>query len=99
MGERAELGSADISISPPMAQTLFAAISILTRNFRFESPISTRLIDQMASVGKSLAWFWLSSPSGAGRAQLTPRGHANPRTCRFSNRFQRDFSLPPGFVH
>src|SRR5271155_2004394 len=28
-----------------------------SRNFRFESPISTRLVDQTASFGKSLAWF------------------------------------------
>jgi hypothetical protein len=68
----------------------------ISRNFRFDSPISTRLIDQTASFGKSLVWFWPTvAPAVPARLSLTSR----PRTprMRFSQSIPETL-LPPPYV-
>jgi len=49
----------------------------LSRNFRFDSPISTPPVDQTASLVKVLAQFWSTVPPAApGWVGLASRGHA-----------------------
>src|SRR5260370_9810411 len=70
--------------------------AILNRNFRFPSPIPTRLLDQTASFGKSLARTWPTVfPAILIGFNLASRGHAPPEMPVFPIDFAYTSPSPP----
>lgn len=72
----------------------------LSWNFRFDSPISTRLLDQRAFVRKVLARFCSTAlPAAPGGAGFASRGTRNPQKCSlrsFQFRFRPTSAGRPG---